>query len=161
MNMQALTHVRLVLDVAYHMEGESIEVMVETLKSLVHFGAGNGLLTGVSRALVNNYSVTARGCRANDLLDASECFHRPGRTQYFVLLVWGDVEPDLHGPYDDPLTQLEVAQELRRADGNQNSGIYNVIVVDGVPQIAAFSGGDLDGAKELSCLDTSSDAKRV
>jgi hypothetical protein len=44
--------------------------------------------------------------------------------QYYVLFVYGDVEPHLHGPYSTCEERDEKAQELRRENGMEDGGIY-------------------------------------
>lgn len=65
-------------------------------------------------------------------------------TQFFVLFIWGDVEPHLHGPYKSAKTQLRVARKLRRENGPDDGGIYPAMLKRGKLSVGAYCGGDLD-----------------
>jgi len=70
----------------------------------------------------------------------------PTRSGYYVLHIWGDVEPTLHGPYPDWHTQTIEAQNIRRADREDPpGGMFRVKYdpKDGV-SISVFSGDELD-----------------
>lgn len=71
-------------------------------------------------------------------------------TNYYVLLVVGDVEPHVHGPYANARNQLAAARELRREDGSQESGIFAATVKDGKLCVEAYCGGALDVAEDAT-----------
>lgn len=60
------------------------------------------------------------------------------QTKFYVLCVWGDVEPDVRGPYRDAQKQLDAARELRREDQGQESGIYAAKIENGELVVEAY-----------------------
>ena len=61
-----------------------------------------------------------------------------------LLHLWGDVEPELTGPYADEQDRTEAAQDYRRAHGEEN-GVFRIDVVGGgYVTVASFSGAELD-----------------
>ena len=62
----------------------------------------------------------------------------------WLLVVWGDVEPDLLGPYMDGEARDKAAVELKRAHGDDN-GIF-MLDAEGLPEVGAYSGGFFSGA---------------
>ncbi len=72
---------------------------------------------------------------------------RGGRrhTQYYVLFVWGDVEPQLFGPYETVAQRDEKSHELRRKEGTDGGGLYmlNVSVSGGV-EVGTYTGTFFD-----------------
>ena len=61
----------------------------------------------------------------------------------YLVFVWGDVEPQICGPYVDESAQDKAAIALRREEGDRH-GIYWLVIVDGIPEIGAYSGGFMD-----------------
>lgn len=60
--------------------------------------------------------------------------------KYYVIIVYGDIEPDLHGPFNTSEEQDIRAKELRK--DNPEDGIYWLSIgEDGEPEIGAYSGG--------------------
>ena len=49
----------------------------------------------------------------------------------YILFVWGDVEPELRGPYASDLTRLHAARKLRKNDPTGRHGIYGLDVRPG------------------------------
>ena len=47
--------------------------------------------------------------------------------RYFVLFIYNDIEPHLHGPYDNEDERDVKARELKREHGNE-SGIFPMSV---------------------------------
>ena len=49
---------------------------------------------------------------------------------FYVLMVWNDIEPELHGPFDDPDERDAQARVLRKEHGNDHgvSATAHVIV---------------------------------
>ena len=58
--------------------------------------------------------------------------------EFYVLLVQGDTEPSLHGPYVTQDEQQMAARALRKQYGNQ-AGIYWMELDNGVPKVGAYS----------------------
>lgn len=70
-------------------------------------------------------------------------------TQYFVLFVWEDVEPQLKGPFDNAEERDAKARELRRTEGPDEGGIYWLSVdKSGALRIGPYTGGFLDDVDE-------------
>lgn len=73
--------------------------------------------------------------------------------RYYVLFIWQDVEPEIHGPYDTEDERDGMALILRQRDTDDlKSGIFPVeIDEDGALQVDSYSGGffteelDLEG----------------
>lgn len=57
---QAPVRIRLVLDVAYNLNGEAADAMIQRLQDMCMYAIGNGMLTGESEAEVENYSINAK-----------------------------------------------------------------------------------------------------
>lgn len=58
---------------------------------------------------------------------------------FYVLFVCNDIEPQLHGPFDDPDERDDHARTLRRQHGDDH-GIFPLdIDDDGVPSTSAYS----------------------
>lgn len=61
--------------------------------------------------------------------------------KYCLIFVWGDVSPELYGPYDSEEEQDANALELRRKWGIEH-GIYRLDVPpQGEPGVSSYSGG--------------------
>ena len=58
--------------------------------------------------------------------------------ELYVLLVQGDIEPSLHGPYATQDEQQKVARTLKQQHGDQ-AGIYWLELDSGVPKVGAYS----------------------
>ena len=63
----------------------------------------------------------------------------------WLLEVVGDVEPEVHGPFGTVGDQSKAARNLRANDEDAENGLYWLDVVDGVPQVGAYSGGFFEG----------------
>ncbi len=59
----------------------------------------------------------------------------------FLIQVWGDVEPILHGPYKTDAERLKKAKRLHKED--EGTLIRLDIDVEGVPKVEPFSGSEL------------------
>jgi hypothetical protein len=59
----------------------------------------------------------------------------------YLIQVWGDVEPVLHGPYNTDGSRLKKAKQLR----TENEGALIRLDIDGEgkPQVKPFSGAEL------------------
>ena len=66
--------------------------------------------------------------------------------KYYVVFFWGCVEPQLHGPFDDPEKRDDHAKELWRSNGdNSEHCICRMSVsVDGEPVLTPFINDELD-----------------
>lgn len=59
-------------------------------------------------------------------------------TEYYVLVVWGDVSPDLQGPFADELQRDTRARHLKAEHGDEN-GIYALEVdSEGRPRVSSY-----------------------
>lgn len=69
----------------------------------------------------------------------------PSTNRYLVVVV-GDVDPYLKGPFKSDATRLAAARRYRKEeDGDLNDGMYRLdIDAKGRPTIGAFSGGEVD-----------------
>lgn len=61
----------------------------------------------------------------------------------WLVFVWEDVVPYLHGPYENDDERLEAALVVRKRDGKDH-GLYRLnIDKEGLPEMLSFSGGEL------------------
>lgn len=58
--------------------------------------------------------------------------------RYYILFVWRDVEPSLHGPYDTPDDRDAAARQLREEEGDEH-GIYPLDAT-GQVEVDCYSG---------------------
>lgn len=63
---------------------------------------------------------------------------------HYLLIMVGDVEPELSGPYIDPDAVLQAARRQRMDDVEMENGLYRLTVRDRTPEVDAFAGVDLD-----------------
>lgn len=65
--------------------------------------------------------------------------------KYYVIGVWGDVEPELHGPFRSMKKRDDKARELRATDALDSGGIYRLNIDEkGKPTVDSYSGIELD-----------------
>ncbi len=82
--------------------------------------------------------------------DAIEALFTPTKERepvaYYVLHIWGDVEPQLHGPFDCEADRDSVAKSVRAADEDDiPGGIYPAeIDKHGALQVDTYSGAFFD-----------------
>lgn len=63
---------------------------------------------------------------------------------HYLLILHGDVEPELDGPFSI-VDRDRAAREHRREDPEMSDGLFWLdIEASGKPTIGAFAGGDLD-----------------
>jgi hypothetical protein len=63
------------------------------------------------------------------------------KQKYWVLIVWNDIEPELHGPYENEDERDSHAKELKKEHGNDH-GIFPLDVNDeGLPEVGAYPAG--------------------
>lgn len=76
---------------------------------------------------------------------------------YYVLIIYGDIEPDLIGPFTTEETRDEKAIDLKREYGNEH-GIFPMnIDADGAPTVGAYSGGFFMGDDEVEASEPASE----
>ena len=70
--------------------------------------------------------------------------------KYYVLHIWGDVEPQLHGPFDCEADRDSVALSVRASDTDDCPGGVYPIEIDkhGDLQVDTYSGGFFDEVDE-------------
>ena len=63
-------------------------------------------------------------------------------TKYYLVPVWGDVEPSIEGPFVTSVERDASAKKIRAADDDDlKNGLYWLnIDEDGQPEIGAYSG---------------------
>lgn len=64
----------------------------------------------------------------------------------YLLLVRGAVEIDLRGPFETESNRLETAQAIYRDEVNPFNcdQVFQLTIVGGLPQVAAYFDGDLE-----------------
>ncbi|MCY4439792.1 MAG: hypothetical protein OXE53_06255 [Deltaproteobacteria bacterium] len=72
------------------------------------------------------------------------------RARLYLLNVWGDVEPELSGPFKDERDRVEAAQDYRRAHGPED-GLFRVDATGSV-KVDTFTGGELEPAPRRCVL---------
>ena len=90
-----------------------------------------------------------------DALDAGEAWERKGvwdahkavphqapGSRLYLLNLWGDVEPELSGPFKDEQDRVEAAQDYRRAHGDED-GLFRVDA-SGSVKVDTFTGAELE-----------------
>jgi hypothetical protein len=71
---------------------------------------------------------------------------KPGTPPLHYLLVIEDtVEPDLRGPFTKVKNRDAAAIQHRRNDPEKNDGLFKLEIINGMPHVSTYSGGDLDG----------------
>ena len=64
-------------------------------------------------------------------------------TKLYLISVWGDVEPKVHGPFDTDAKRLAAAKRL--AKDHDMGAIFRLDTSSrGVPEVEAFSGDELE-----------------
>ena len=76
--------------------------------------------------------------RYNDLIS-----NLPG-ISYYILLIHGDIEPEVRGPFDSGEARDQEAKALRADDSDMDNGIFSLDCT-GKPEVKAYSGGFLGG----------------
>lgn len=73
------------------------------------------------------------------------------KTTKHLITVWGDVEPALHGPFEDDAARVQAANEWRRENGYDHGNFKLDIDEQGTPYIEPFTGADglEDGDEDL------------
>jgi len=78
------------------------------------------------------------------------------KNSYYIIYVWGDVEPNLSQPFETSEARDEDARRMRRDDTEENgegySGIYWMDVIDEKISVGSYSGnffGEEDDDEEM------------
>lgn len=70
---------------------------------------------------------------------------KPKATTHYLVVVSGDVEPNLWGPYATEEARDQAAKDHRKEDSDMNDGLYPLDVdKKGRPEIGSYCGSDLD-----------------
>ena len=82
--------------------------------------------------------------RNRQLVEAIQVLNGLIAPKYFVVKVWGDVEPELSQPCTTEEERDQLAKEMKKKDteeeGDDYSGIYWLNIINGVPEIGSYSG---------------------
>ena len=92
-------------------------------------------------------SIFSNMCKCNENKDALGVFTNamqliPNRfvdKEYYLLFVWGDVEPKLIGPFQTPDERDKAALEKHKVEGEEN-GYYKLDMNGIVPEVDVYSG---------------------
>lgn len=61
--------------------------------------------------------------------------------KHYLLIVWGDVDPELKGPYKNASERDQAAKDHRASDDDTEDGLYRVDVnSSGKPKISSYPG---------------------
>lgn len=63
--------------------------------------------------------------------------------KYYLLHIWGDVEPIVKGPYKTDTLRLRAAKRVRHADPDLRDGLYR-INIDKTLTVEPFGGAELE-----------------
>lgn len=75
--------------------------------------------------------------------------------KYYVLGIWGDVEPNLYGPFDSELERDAKALQLKHSDELDEGGIYRLnIDSSGGPTVDSYTGIELNPEEDGNTSDT-------
>jgi len=77
------------------------------------------------------------------ILEALEAKDKP-KTNYYVLLIHGDIEPEVIGPFETEEARDQAAKALRADDSDMDNGIFSLNCT-GKPEVDSYSGGYLGG----------------
>jgi hypothetical protein len=66
-----------------------------------------------------------------------------GETSMWLVVVVGDGEPEIHGPYKDGDERDAAALEHRKGDEGDEDGIFK-LDCEGTPEVETYSGGFFD-----------------
>lgn len=67
------------------------------------------------------------------------------KKQFYTIFVWGDVEPEIFGPFDTEEERDEKSHEIRRKEGSDEGGLYMLNVsASGNLEVGAYTGGFFD-----------------
>lgn len=62
---------------------------------------------------------------------------------HYLLIVEGDVEPSIRGPYKTEAGRDRQAGLHRKHHGNED-GLYKLTMINGTPRVDSFSGGEME-----------------
>lgn len=93
--------------------------------------------------------------RANkELKEAIEVMKGLLKPVYYVIKVYGDVEPELSVPSPTEEMRDSVAKQMKALDeqeeGENYSGFYWLNIINGKPEVGSFSGAFFDGVDEVN-----------
>lgn len=82
--------------------------------------------------------------RNRQLVDAIQVLNGLIAPKYYVVKVWGDVEPELSQPCTTEAQRDELAKEMKKKDteseGENYSGFFWLNIINGVPEIGSYTG---------------------
>ncbi len=67
---------------------------------------------------------------------------------YFVVFVWGDVDPSLEGPFETEDERDAKAREIRRNEGDENGIYWLDLTESGKLEVGPYTGGFLDDEED-------------
>jgi len=95
--------------------------------------------------IVNNIVLVAPDSADPNLVDSSTPDKRVMETKYYILFIWGLVDPNIMGPYDTPDERNEAVLELVAENGIDEHSYLKVDVTGNLPVIDGFSEEELYG----------------
>ena len=68
------------------------------------------------------------------------------KEKMYLLVIEGDVEPFVKGPYEDAYGRLRAARRIRRK--SDEDGVFRLnINAKGEPEVYSFSGSEIEGTR--------------
>jgi hypothetical protein len=72
--------------------------------------------------------------------------------KFYLIYVWGDVEPEIHGPYETE-DERDIAAGVMRHQNSDDGGIYWLdITPDRTPATGSFSGAYMEVLERTAAL---------
>ena len=73
----------------------------------------------------------------------------PSARRFYLLVIHGDVEPEVRGPFERAQLRDEAAREHRSSDPDKDDGLYRLDVsAAGSPSVAAYGGSEFCDARQ-------------
>lgn len=94
------------------------------------------------------FGVAEENIDADAVADIEKLLVTKPTKQYYLVTIWGDVEPSVHsGPFETEDQVLEAAREYRKSSqiSNDMYSLYYLEIENGKPELSSFSGEELDG----------------
>lgn len=125
----------------YHEEYENGNVNLGVLDHLINME--DNVLKAIEKQIEDLRSEGA--LMRNNLEHAfKKTIHLPDFKDLYLIVVYGDVEPCIKGPFKTLDERDNVAGQLRREEDNED-GIYKLYInADGTPEIFAYPGWEMD-----------------
>ena len=93
-----------------------------------------------AQAVIDRWASGDLAAAVRDLHDAMQL--QPD-VELYVLGVWGEVEPEMIGPFDTDEERITAAQKYLADNDGAESSVFRVDVTDGVPSTSSFTNHEM------------------